>query len=348
MLVGTTNPRDMEDEGASIRSYLEALSSSGQFNGTALVVHQGRTLVDAGFGTANLVEGRVNTPETMFQIASVSKQFTAGAMLWLKERDQVSLRDKISIWIPECPRDWEPITIHHLLTHTSGIVHWRDLPELDVTRPMDRGELIRLFQSKPLKFSPGEGWAYSSPAYVLLACIVEAVSGEKYGGFLERTIFRPLELMGTISGSEPRFRGREAQGYDRGVPVPSMDLDNLMVGAGDIWSTTHDLKRWDEALSSPGRLLSASSLASMFQPHARIPESLPGATGHERYGYGWYLEERAGVEIQYHAGDNPGFHSLNVRLPKLGGVIILLANDEQSDTGSIGENLTLKLSAKSS
>jgi CubicO group peptidase (beta-lactamase class C family) len=120
-----------------------------------------------------------------------------------------------------------------------------------------------------------------------------------------------------------------------------------MIGAGDIWSTTRDLRMWDEALSSPGRLLNASSLASMFQPHAKVPESLPGATGHESYGYGWYLEERPGLEIHYHSGDNLGFRSLNVQLPNLGGVIILLANDERSDTGAIGERLTSMLAAQS-
>jgi CubicO group peptidase (beta-lactamase class C family) len=343
----SADPQAMEGEDASIRSYVESLSSHRQFNGCALLVHKGRTLVDAGFGAANLAESRVNTPETMFQIASISKQFAAATILLLQEQGRISVQDRISTWIPGCPEEWKGITPHQLLTHTSGMVHWRDLPELDVTKPMERERLIQLFQSKPLKFSPGEGWSYSSPAYVLLACIVEEVTGEPYAHFLDRFIFRPLELRGTVSGTNPQFGARTASGYNDGSPVTSMDLESLMIGAGDIWSTTHDLRVWDEALSSPGRLLNATSLALMFQPHAKVPETLPGATGHESYGYGWYLEARPGLKIHYHGGDNPGFRSLNVQLPDLGGVIILLANDERSDTGAVGEKLTLMLSARS-
>ena len=330
-----------------MQSHFESLNSGGHFKGCALVLRKGRTLVDAGFGFANRAEGRTNDPDTMFQIASISKQFAAGAILLLQEHGQISVQDRFSTWFPGCPEDWKTITIHHLLTHTSGIVHWRDLPELDITRPMERDKLIRLFQSKPLKFRPGEGWAYSSPAYVLLACIVEAVTGERYGRFLDRSIFRPLELRSTVSGSNPQCKERLAQGYNDSTLVPSMDLDSLMIGAGDLWSTTGDLRGWDAALSSPGRLLNASSLASMFRPHERVPESVPGAKGRGvSYGYGWYLEDSRGVPVRYHTGDNPGFRSINAHFLEPEAMVILLANDERTNAGAIGESIVMMLSGQ--
>lgn len=331
------------------KSYLEAAASRGEFNGSALIMREGHTLIDRGFGIADRSTDRPNEPRTMFQIASVSKQFTAVAVLFLQERRQLSVEDKISKWIPDCPREWEPIRIHHLLSHTSGIVHWRDLPELDLTVPMGRGDLVRLFQTKPLKFHPGEGWAYSSPAYVLLAHIVEQVSRESYANFLHRAILRPLGLSDTVSGSDSMHPGRRARGYADGDPVRSVELDALMIGAGDIWSTTHDLRLWDQALASPGQLLNRVSLQAMFTAHARLPESAPGSMGTmSSYGYGWFLEESGGLPVRYHTGDNPGFKSINAHIPDLGAVVILLANDERSDVGAIGEHVITKVTGRSS
>ena len=324
----------------SARSYLESLSAQGRFSGCALVTLRGRPLVDAGFGFANKEENRANRPDIMFQIASVSKQFAAGAILLLQEQGRLSVQDRIATWIPTCPEEWGTITIHHLLTHTSGIVHWRDLPELDVTKPMDREGLIRLFQSKSLKFSPGKGWAYSSPAYVLIASIVEAITGDSYGRFLQRSIFRPLDLRGTVSGWDSRYEGRLAHGYGNGTRVPSMELDSLMIGAGDICSTTHDLRSWDDALASPGRLFSMESLNAMFAPHAAIPKSTPGSlSSRASYGYGWFMENAHGVRTRYHTGDNPGFRSINAQLPELDAAVILLANDEGTDAAAVGEQM---------
>src|SRR5579884_184421 len=157
----------------------------GRFNGAVLVRHAGRTLISRGYGQADRGHGRPNTPQTAFQIASISKQFAAAAILLLQESGALSVHDQLCTWLPDAPEKWQPITVHHLLTHTSGIPHWETVfPDFrGLYEPIERERLIRIFQSEPLKFPPGSGWAYSSPGYVLLGHIVEQVSGEPYASF---------------------------------------------------------------------------------------------------------------------------------------------------------------------
>jgi CubicO group peptidase (beta-lactamase class C family) len=309
-----------------IGEYLAGLSRQGKFCGAAFVRQGAETLLDAAYGDADRATGRPNTPETTFQIASVSKQFTAAAILLLQEQGLLSVRDRIAAWVPEPAAERQNITIHQLLTHTSGIGHWRDYPELSRVEPTSRENLLPIFQSRPLKFSPGAGWSYSSPAYVLLAYIVEQVSGDPFATFLERSIFQPLGLTSTCAGNRLPDAGRRAVGYAESGPEPSFELDTVGIGAGDIWSTSGDLARWDAALAAPG-LLCAASLQAMFAPHAPTPASytcIPGTS----YGYGWFVANIAGQRVRFHPGDNAGYSALNICLPDRDAIIILLCNDE--------------------
>ncbi|HLJ80888.1 MAG TPA: serine hydrolase domain-containing protein, partial [Ktedonobacterales bacterium] len=262
----------------------------------------------------------------------------AAAILLLQEQGALSVRDTLSRWLPECPEEWKPITLHHLLTHTSGIGHWRDFPALSLYQPITRSNLLRIFQQLPLRFPPGAGWAYSSPGYVLLAHIVEQISGETYASFLERTILRPLGMASAGAGNHAPQPERQAVGYAGKKPLPSFDLDTVSIGAGDVWSTTHDLARWDEALMMSGMLLSAESLRALFTPHAAVVEGfseLPGA----HYGYGWLVAEVGGHPVYFHPGDNSGFGALNIVLPASDSLLILLANDEDADLWKIGQHV---------
>ncbi len=303
-------------------------SQQGQWTGSVLVRQQGRTLLDRGYGAANREDDRPNTPDTVFQIASISKQFTAAAILLLQEWGVLTVEDRIRLWVPDCPDTWEPITVHHLLTHTSGIAHWGDLPELSLFKTNTWENLRRIFQGHPLKFAAGEGWAYSSPAFVLLAHIVEQASDLPYGTFLHQRIFHPLGMASTGVGNHAPRPEQQAVGYTgKGPePEPSFELDTVSMGAGDIWSTTHDMARWDSALAAPG-LLSVESLHEMFAPHAAVPGTIDGI-GNMSYGYGWFIAAMDGHRLRYHDGDNAGFSSVNIQLPDDDALIILLSNEE--------------------
>jgi CubicO group peptidase (beta-lactamase class C family) len=205
-----------------------------------------------------------------------------------------------------------------------------------------RDELLRLFAERPLIFPSGVGWSYSSPAYVLLAHLVEHVSGEPYGTFLRRRIFAPVGMASTGIGTKAPSPANQALGYAHEQPMPSFELDTVGIGAGDIWSTTRDLVRWDAALNTPGRLLSEASLRAMFTPQTTKVGGFAGITD-ASYGYGWFVAQKDGHRIQHHPGDNAGFVALNLQLPDDESVIVLLANDQTTDLSQITSYLLHEL-----
>ncbi len=326
---------------------LASLATHGRFSGVALVRRESETLLEVAYGEADRERGQPNMPETAFQIASVSKQFTAAAILLLQERNALSVHDSLRAWAPDCPADWEEITLHHLMTHTSGIGHWRDFPDLDLKTSISREALLRTFYERPLMFAPGESWAYSSPGYALLGHAVERASGEPYAAFLRRAVFDPLQMMSTSAGNHAPQPEHQARGYAGAEPEPSFELDTVGKGAGDVWSTTRDLARWNIALATPGALLSEASLRMMFTPYAAMPDGwVPLPDLH--YGYGWIIGAMQGRPIRFHPGDNAGFNALNVYAPGCKASVILLSNDEggphdDRDLGEIGLSLLIEL-----
>ena len=278
------------------------------------------------------------TPATRFQIASVSKQFTAAAVLLLAERGGLSLDDRIGQRLGGCPPAWHDITLHHLLNHTSGLGHWHEHPMIDLARRVEPAELLAAFHRVPPLFPPGAGWHYSSPAYVLLAHVVQEAAGRPYRDFLADEIFVPLGLAGTFAGS-PGDRSDIAQGHDRdGRPIGSWDLDVVNVGAGDVWSTTADLVTWIDGLRA-GRLLGERYRDLMLSEQAPT-----GGVGDARgYGYGWFVGAVDGRPWFHHSGDNAGFIAFDACLPELDCRIVLLSNSDRYDPATITDLLTVAL-----
>lgn len=312
-------------------------SRRGRFSGAVRVTRKGQILLDRGYGAADRRSERLNTPRTAFQIASISKQFTAAAVLLLQERGLLSVHDRLCTRLADSPPDWDAITLHHLLTHTSGIGHWRDFPTLSLFQPITRTALLHTFQRAPLLFATGTQWAYSSPGYVLLAHLVEQIVGTSLGTFLARTVFDPLGMVNTGVGTVAPRPEQAAIGYSAGQPAPAFDLDSLGTGTGDIWSTTEDMAHWDAALTAPG-VLGAGALQAMFTPHVDTADTLPGGEA-IRYGYGWFLAELHGHRLMFHPGDNSGFHAFNACLPDDEAAVIVLTNDEDIDTDALGLRL---------
>ncbi|MEV4636762.1 serine hydrolase domain-containing protein [Actinoplanes sp. NPDC049548] len=262
-----------------------------------------------------------------YQLASVSKQFTAAAVLLLAQDGRVRLDDPLDRWIA----GWPGVTLHHLLAHTSGIGHWHDYPMIDLGRRVDPGELVETFRRVPPVFAPGDGWRYSSPAYVLAAQVVERVADLPYRDFLAGRVFGPAGLTGTFAGS-PGDAGDIAPGHDQhGAALPSWDLDVVGMGAGDVWSTTGDMVSWmrrlwaGDVLGEPWRTLMLTERAATGN-----------ADDHSRgYGYGWFVGTYDGEPWFQHSGHNAGYKTFAACLPESDRRIVVLTNSEVLDPSSI-------------
>src|SRR5579884_3801699 len=180
---------------AQLDTYLTHLAKDGVLSGAVLVAQNGM-LFSKGYSLADKDARIPNTPQTRFRIGSITKQFTAMAILILQQDGKLHVQDRICLYIPNCPQDWQPITIEQLLTHTSGIPDYTNFPDFVATwtQPTTPEQLIARFENMPLEFSPGSVFRYSSSGYILLGYIIERVTGESYATFLQQNIFDPLKM----------------------------------------------------------------------------------------------------------------------------------------------------------
>jgi CubicO group peptidase (beta-lactamase class C family) len=306
--------------------------------GVALVLRGTSVLNEVVGGIADRETGALCTRQTRFQVASVSKQFTAAAILLLVQRGRLRLDDPVERWLPGCPASWQYMTVHHLLTHTSGIGHWDAIPLFDPLRPADPGDLVPMIQQSTLRAAPGRAWFYSSPGYILLGQIVQAASGDTYAAFLSEHVLTPLGLSATSAGAAPAD-GPVARGYRDGQPVRPWEM-SFQAGTGNIWSTAADLTRFAAAVGS-AELLTTDSRRAMFAIQAPIEPEITTGTGWEPhgYGYGWFIGVVAGHPGYYHPGDNPGYQSFNARLHDPAIRLAVVTNDETTDLRTVVADL---------
>ena len=291
------------------------------FSGAILVARQGQILLSKGYGLADRTGQLPNTPQTRFRLGSVTKPFTALALLQLQAQGKLNVQDLICRYLTACPAAWQAITIHHLLTHTAGIPDIERLPEYAQikTSPSTPLQTITLFQDKPLAFPPGTQWEYSSSGYILLGVIIEQVSGQSYEAFLQENIFTPLGMNDT--GYE-YDAATLATGYANATTVADPIDMSIPFAAGGLYSTVEDLYRWAQALSTD-ELLPQPLLDLLFTPYAEIPQAA-GA----RYGYGWVISQPMGHRLIGHNGGIDGFVASLNRFPADGVTIILLSNQQ--------------------
>jgi CubicO group peptidase (beta-lactamase class C family) len=306
-----------------------------------MVTKGGSVEADLAAGLADIEAGLPCRSGTRFQLCSVSKQFTATAVMLLVESGKLDLGEPVSRWLPGGPSQWRRVTLHHLLSHTAGVPHWDEAPGLDPEEPVRIGERLETIQATPLRTEPGAQWHYSSPGFLLAGCIVERASGQPYPEFLAERILSPLKLTQTTVGAVP---GGAARGYRDGRPVAPFDL-GTMPGTGDIWSTAGDLTSFTAALHR-GELISASSLHAMRGAHALLDDVEEGeprlaTTG---YGYGMFTGIFAGNRVWFHHGDNPGYQSFACWIPDRAASIVILVNDEAASmTGLLRQLLPVAL-----
>ena len=286
-------------------------------------------ILSQGYNMADRDHDVPNTPQTIFRLGSVTKQFTALAILQLQQMGKLNVQDPICQYVQECPAAWQPITIHQLLTHTSGIPELTALPAFRdfKKRPATPAETIDLFRELPLDFTPGEEWSYSNSGYIVLGAIVEAASGEPYCDFVEKHITQPLQMVNTGCDSHLPVTANRAQGYsDSDTVADAIDM-SIPFSAGGLISTVEDLFRWDQALYTT-ELLPQSLLDRLFMPMAPIPAP-NGAE--EAYGYGWVIGEQFNQPRIWHRGSIEGFLSEIDRYPDHHDTIIVLSNREDVD-----------------
>ena len=300
---------------------------NSHFSGAVLVSRAGEVLFEAGYGLADVEWQIPNQPNTKFSIASLSKQFTAALIMKLQEQGKLHVTHLICQYLDSCPAIWSSIRISNLLSHTSGIPNFTDIPSFLAERRLSRtkDQVVLTFCDKPLEFAPGEKFRYSNSNYFLLGMIIEKVSDSTFEDVLTREILAPLRLKdsGIASGDsviEKQARGYRATPEGRVVDADIMDA-SWTFGAGGMYSTVGDLKKWDDALDTDA-ILPRSTLASMWTPVK------------EGYGYGWYVPaiSRATLDrrVVFNSGHTDGFVSCMSRFPADKLVVVVLSNYEMT------------------
>lgn len=286
---------------AKVDAYVKPLLEMKAFNGSILIAKKGQVLLSKGYGMANYELDVPNTPQTKFHIASISKSFTATAILLLQERGLLNVSDKLTKYISDYPNG-DKITIHHLLTHTSGIPDINQFPDYnDKSKfPQTPASLIERFKQSPLNAQPGERYGYSNSNYNLLAFIIEKVSSKGFGDFLRENIFDPLGMKDTAHDSRAtalvknRASGYVPAGVDSLENAPYLDW-TIKTGNGSLYSTVGDLYKWDRALYTE-KILKRGSLDLMFTKHVD-----------DAVGYGWFISRRLNRNAIRMNGRSPGF-----------------------------------------
>ena len=321
---------------AKVDEYMDAAVKVERFSGSILVARNGSPVVSKGYGMANYEQSVPNTPQTVFRLASITKQFTAAAVMILQERGKLNTNHSVCKYFSDCPTVWQPMTIRHLLTQTSGIVSYTGLPELQTNPSIgeSRTKMLDLIKSKPLEFVPGEQMKYGN-SYFLLGLIIERASGKTYGEFLQENIFTPLGMKQSGYDDIDRIAKNRAAGYwwrgDSFVTTQSLSIFNTFAGGG-LSSTTEDLLLWDKALYTK-KLLSRKSRDEMFAPFKEL------TTG-RGYAYGWYTTKRFDRQEVAHGGNLPDFINYIARFPAERVTVIVLGNSGNGSSGRIANDLS--------
>lgn len=308
----------------SIDALLGDYQVPGAPGAAVAIMEQGRIVFAEGYGLAGIETNDPVSIHTNFRLASVTKQFTAMALLLLAEREQLSLESRLTELLPGFPAYGNAITVRHLLGHTSGLLDYEDLIPPEHTQPLKDRDVLELLQRQErLFFAPGEKFRYSNSGYVLLAQIVEQVSRLSFAEFLRRNIFEPLAMTNTVAHEEGVSTvAHRAYGYTKqaaGFRRTDQSLTSAVLGDGGIYSSVMDLAKWLAALHD-GRLVS---------PALREEAFTPGTLNSGRvtdYGFGWQLNAYRGLSCLSHSGSTIGFRNFVARFPERGFDVIVLTN----------------------
>lgn len=297
-----------------VQSYL----SKHEFMGSVLVARDGKTLLNKGYGSANLEWKIPNSPTTKFRLGSLTKQFTAASILLLEERGKLSLDAPVKQYLPDAPAAWDKVTIFHLLTHTSGIPNFTSFPDYGPTEALETTpeKLVARFRDKPLDFQPGEKFSYSNSGYALLGYLIEKTSGQSYATFVKQNLFDPLGMKDSGTDSNAAILPNRASGYmpDSAGPKNAGFVHmSIPYAAGALYSTTGDLLLWEQGLFG-GKLLKPASLQKMTTPSKGD------------YAFGLVVQTRNGRKLIEHNGGIEGFNTHLSYYPESKTTVVVLGN----------------------
>jgi CubicO group peptidase (beta-lactamase class C family) len=320
-----------EDLTSRFEEYMDACVKVNHFSGTVLVTKDGQTLFGRGYGFANAEHQVPNTTRTKFRLGSITKQFTAMAILILQEQGKLKVEDPVGKLIDNAPKAWDGVTIHHLLTHTGGVPSYTDDPEYrkKMMMPETVTSMIARFREKPLDFQPGARFHYSNSGYFLLGAIIDKLSGKSYEAFLKEAIFDPLGMKDTGYDHAATLLPGRAAGYSlAGEGLKNAEYLDMTqpYAAGSLYSTVEDLARWDRALCE-GKLISKESYAKMYTPLKND------------YAYGWVVTTTKGRKAIQHGGGINGFSTEILRYPDQKLCVVVLCNVVPTNPGRVAHDL---------
>jgi CubicO group peptidase (beta-lactamase class C family) len=303
------------------------------FSGTVLVARDGKPVFNQAYGAANREWQIPNSVDTRYRIGSITKQFTAAAILRMADEKKLELDDPIKKYLPDLPADWGQVSIRELLSHTSGIPSYTMMEGYPVKlEPVKHTpkELIDLLRDVPMNYAHGTKFMYNNMGYVLLGCIIETVSGMRYPDYLDKKLLKPLNLRNSGYDDGRTLVGQLAQDYADGpddvVKGRLVNMSNAYA-AGAMYSTVDDLLAWQEMLIK-GKVLSPVSLKAMF------------TDGGHHYGLGWFVRENLSRKLYEHGGNIGAYSSQLTYYPNDKLTIIVLSNYGDEVVGKITDDLT--------
>jgi CubicO group peptidase (beta-lactamase class C family) len=307
--------------------YMDNAEKFDHFSGSVIIARDGKAIFAKSYGMANYELDVPNYLNTKFRIGSISKQFTAAAIMELQELGKLNIKDPICQYLDSCPNIWQSISIKHLLNHTSGIVNFTNLPEATgkfLMLPHTHTEIVNLFRSKPLESIPGDKYNYNNSGYYLLGLIIEKVSGKPYADFLRETIFVPLGMKNTDFDNMETIVKNRASSYYLGKDKIFYNSDytnmEILFSIGGLYSTVEDLLIWEQSFTT-NKLFKVSTINEIF------------TAGKGNYGYGWWIDKLGDCTRMYHDGGISSFSSSLQRLPDEHLTVIAISN--RGDDGGI-------------
>lgn len=288
----------------AIDEYLHELEKANHFNGAVQLSYRGEIEFSRGYGFANYEHAVSNTSKSKFNIASITKQFTSVAVFILNENNRLNVSDNLGKYFPELPVTWKQVTIHQLLTHTSGIPDYIGVVDWLTTGkvPHSPNDILDIVIESPLEFTPGTNYSYCATGYLLLGILIERVSEMSYGDFLQKTIFDPLKMNDTGVLKESIVLSNRAYGYERiGNNLLNQGYFDLSFAyaTGNLYSTVEDLMVWNLSLYT-NKLVSTFTLEKMITPTLMGPE----------YGCGLEIHQCNFGKVIGHKGEIGGFSSV--------------------------------------
>jgi CubicO group peptidase (beta-lactamase class C family) len=315
-----------------LNQLMEAYSAINKLNGSVLITQKGKVLLDHSYGLRDVANNLPNDSATIFNVGSITKQFTAAVILKLQEQNKLNVSDKINKYFSDF-RNGDKISVEHLLTHTSGIFNYTDdkvFMQTLATKPITREKMMAVFKDKPLKFVPGSDWEYSNSNYILLGYIIEKVTNSTYEAVVQDLIFKPLKMESTGFDLKTLDSPNQAKGYivySNQDSKESEEFDpTVSYAAGAMYTTPRDLNKWLNAIAA-GQVISKASLNKAMTPYKN------------NYGFGNYIYTLNGKTVIAHGGLTFGYTAYLGRVAEDDIHIIILNNIVNRSINDIANNV---------